>query len=126
MDFIPSSDPMKGWKQKYHNNPLKATESNEWKTQPSSQMFKKLFSYIQGANSMAHVMNMTTPVTIKHTPKESDLEEQKMCFWLGISWQRKQVPQPLEKYAEDIKVVKKDAIKVTNTFNFPFYKIFLI
>jgi len=111
-DVVPSADAMNGWQERYNNDPLRAMSSKEWKKQASSKQFMKLFKFISGVNTMGEEIEMTTPVPVMHVPTGDDIEDMKMCFWLGSEWQNKDAPQPLGKDAATTKIREGKGMKV--------------
>jgi len=110
-DVIPSADPLNGWKEKFNNNIWSAMSSKKYKKQPSSKQFMKLFKYISGVNTMGEEIPMTTPAIVKHTPTGEDLENMKMCFWLGSEWETKDAPKPIGKDSASTEVYAGKAKK---------------
>ena len=86
--------------------------SSQWKKQASSKLFKKLFKYISGANTMGEEIAMTTPAIVKHTPTGDDIEDMKMCFWLGSEWENKEAPLPIGKDTASTEVYNGKGAKV--------------
>ena len=76
---------------------------------PSSAMFKKLFRYIIGVNSLSAEISMTKPVSNKIHIMEKDQHEHEMCFWLGSPWQDKELPLPIDK---DVYIQKRETMEV--------------
>ena len=111
-NVVPSADPMNGWKEKFNNNIFSAMSSSQWKKQASSKLFKKLFKYISGANTMGEEIPMTTPAIVKHTPTGDDIEDMKMCFWLGSEWENKEAPLPIGKDTASTEVYNGKGAKV--------------
>jgi len=111
-DVIPSADPLNGWKEKFNNNIFTAMASKKYKKQSSSKQFMKLFKYISGVNTMGEEIPMTTPAIVQHIPKGEDLEDMKMCFWLGSAWESKDPPQPIGKDIASTEVYNGKGVKV--------------
>lgn len=106
-----NDDPMKGWKERFGDEPMKAMMEYKETKGTNSQMFKKLFRYIVGVNSESVEINMTTPVTTLRKPvaDQPEMEEQEMCFWTGTPWQDKELPKPIDK---DVYIVTKPPMDV--------------
>ena len=60
-------------------------------------MFKKLYRYIFGVNSLRLQIPMTKPVSNKITPLANDRHDHEMCIWLGSQWEDKMPPEPLDR-----------------------------
>ena len=109
---VPSEDPLNDWEVKYDNDPYKAMQDVKGKKEkrPSNKMFMKLFAYILGVNTEGQEIDMTIPVPTQHEPQAEDLENQRMCFWLGSEYSTGDMPPlPLKK---DVKIVEKPAFQV--------------
>ena len=115
-DVVPSADAMNGWQERYNNDPLRAMSSKDWKKQASSKQFMKLFKFISGVNTKGEEIKMTTPVLNKHIPTGNDIEDMKMCFWLGKEWENKDAPKPLGKDAATTEIYQGKGVKVRMTY----------
>jgi len=111
-NVVPSADPLNNWREEFNNNIFSAMSAKKYKKQASSKQFFKLFKYISGANSMGEEIPMTTPAIVKHIPTGKDLEDMKMCFWLGTEWETKEAPQPIGKDAASTEVYAGKGMKV--------------
>lgn len=111
-DVVPSADAMNGWQERYDNDPLRAMSSKDWKKQASSKQFMKLFKFISGVNTMGEEIKMTSPVLVKHIPTGNDIENMKMCFWLGKEWENKDAPKPLGKDVASTEIYQGKGVKV--------------
>ena len=61
---------------------------------------------------MGEEIPMTTPAIVQHIPKGEDLEDMKMCFWLGSAWESKDHPQPIGKDIASTEVYNGKGVKV--------------
>ena len=61
---------------------------------------------------MGEEIPMTTPAIVQHIPKGEDLEDMKMCFWLGSAWESKDPPQPIGKDIASTEVYNGKGVKV--------------
>lgn len=82
-------------------DPLVLMSSNRWQKTPTSLMFKELFKYISGVNQEGVKVEMTRPVSTRHSAKQdqrevgAELEELEMCFYIPAEHQANP-PKPLE------------------------------
>ena len=78
-------------------------------------MFKKLYQYILGVNSLAEEIEMTSPVTTVRTPLSRNRERHEMCFWTGKPWENRELPEPLK---PDVYIQEREAMQVFVRYDF--------
>jgi len=105
-----SEDPYQDWQSSYPSGMQAMMQINrEEKKKGNKGMFKKLYQYILGVNSLAEEIEMTSPVTTVRTPLSRNRERHEMCFWTGKPWENRELPEPLK---PDVYIQEREAMQV--------------
>ena len=109
-DVDPINDPLNDWQENFNNNSFLAMSSSDWKYTPYYEMFETLNKYIIGLNEENKEIEMTFPVITKIIPQRRTRKyEEEMCFWLGLDYDRREPPAPIDR---KVNIIELDELTV--------------